>query len=213
MLAPYVSSGRVTLLTKRRAVAAAAHADRMRAVTLRDLRTGDEQTITARYFLDATELGDLLPLSGTEFVTGAESREQTGEPSAPQEAQPGNVQAFSICFAISYHEGEDHTIERPRNYDFWREFIPQLTPPWTGRLFSWTITHPRTMQPHTYNFNPHRESSKAFTGLWTYRRILDRANFTEGFFPSDISLMNVLMLDFFLCDICRATELDQAKLI
>ena len=31
------------------------------------------------YFIDATELGDLLPLTTTEFVIGAESHEDTGE--------------------------------------------------------------------------------------------------------------------------------------
>lgn len=206
MLAPYVGNGKVTLLTEHRVVAADADADRLRAATMRNSRTGEEQTITASYFLDATDLGDLLPLADAEFVTGAESREQTGEPSAPGEARASNVQAFSVCFAMSHHEGEDHTIERPDDYNFWREFVPQLQPAWTGRLFSWTIPHPRTMQPHTYNFNPHHESSKAFSGLWAYRRILDRTNFQEGFFTSDISLVNVPMLDYLLGDICRATE-------
>lgn len=206
MLAPYVSSGRVTLLTEHKVVAADVEGDRLRAATVRSLRTGDEQVITTPYFLDATELGDLLPLAGAEFTTGAESHAETGEPSAKAEAEPHNVQAFSVCFAMSHHEGEDHTIERPREYEFWREFVPDLRPSWTGRLFSWTIPHPRTMQPHTYNFDPHHESSKAFSGLWSYRRILDRANFAPGFFPSDITLVNVPQLDYLLGDICSATE-------
>jgi len=205
MLAPYVSSGRLTILTEHKLIAADVAGDWVRAVTVRDSRAGHEQVITARYFLDATELGDLLPLSGTEFVSGAESQTQTGEPSAKAEAQPDNVQAFSVCFAMSHHEGEDHIIERPSDYDFWREFVPDLQPAWTGRLFSWTIPHPRMMQPHTYNFDPHRESSKAFSGLWTYRRILDRGNFTPGFFTSDISLVNVPQIDYLLGDICDAT--------
>ncbi|MDQ3651485.1 MAG: FAD-dependent oxidoreductase [Acidobacteriota bacterium] len=206
MLAPYINQGSVTLLTEHCAVAADTVGDAVRAVTVRSSQTGDDHTIHASYFLDATELGNLLALTKAEFVTGAESRVETGEPNAPVEADPANAQAFSMCFAVSHHDGEEHTIERPHDYDFWREFVPQLTPPWTGRLFSWTMPHPRTMQPHTYRFDPHRESSKAFSGLWSYRRILDRANFQSGSFNSDISLINVPMLDYLLGDLCTATE-------
>jgi hypothetical protein len=211
MLAPYLSNGRVTLLTEHRATSADVDSDRVRAVSLRDLRSGDERTVTAAYFLDATELGDLLPLTGTEYVTGAESQSETGEPSAPGQAEPGNVQAFSVCFAMEHHEGEDHTINQPARYQFWRDYVPQLQPAWPGRLLSWTITHPRLMTPHIYHFAPHREPSKAFAGLWAYRRILDRANFEPGFFSSDITLMNVPMLDYLLGDISDADAETRAE--
>ncbi len=211
MLAPYLSNGQITLLTEHRAVKADVSGDEVRAVTLRDLRSGDERTVTAAYFLDATELGDLLPLTGTEYVTGAESQAETGEPNAPGQAQPRNVQAFSMCFAMEHREGEDHTVEKPANYKFWRDYLPQLQPAWPGPLLSWTITHPRTMEPFHYHFDPHRESSKAFAGLWTYRRLIDRANFAPGFYASDLTLMNVPMLDYLLGDITDASETERAK--
>jgi hypothetical protein len=206
LLAPYLSNGQITLLTEHRAIKADVAGDRVCAVTLRDLRDGAERTINASYFLDATELGDLLPLAGCEYVTGFESQAQTGEPSAPAQAQPRNVQAFSMCFAMEHLDGEDHTIERPANYEFWRAYVPQLQPAWPGPLLSWTITHPRSMTPHAYHFEPHREPSRAFAGLWTYRRILDRANFQPGAYQSDITLMNVPMLDYLLGDIADADE-------
>jgi hypothetical protein len=155
-------------------------------------------------------LGELLPLSGAEYVTGFESQRMTGEPSAPADYQPNNVQAFSVCFALDYLEGDDQTIDRPRSYDFWREFAPRLNPPWPGRLFSWNITHPRLMTPLTYNFNPHRESGKAFTGLWSYRRIIDRDNFAPGSFSSDICLVNWPQTDYLLGDICNCAEQERA---
>lgn len=211
MLAPYVSNGQVGLLLEHRAVKAETSGDRVQAVTMQDLRSGEERTITASYFLDATELGDLLPLTGTEYVTGAEAQSETAEPSAPADAQPGNVQAFSMCFAMEHRDGEDHTIDRPASYGFWRDYAPQLEPAWPGRLLSWAITHPRLMTTHTYHFHPHGEPGKAFSGLWSYRRILDRANFTPGFYASDISLMNVPMLDYLLGDLCNASEEERAK--
>jgi hypothetical protein len=55
--------------------------------------------VTAAYVLDATETGGLLPLSGTEHVTGPESRDDTGEPSAP--ATPGHgpsdLEPWTFC--------------------------------------------------------------------------------------------------------------------
>lgn len=210
MFAPYVSNGSLTILLEHIPVAADCDGVRARAVTLRD-KTGARRTITAEYFLDATELGDLLPLAGVEYVTGAESQSQTGEPSAPAAAQPKNVQAFSMCFAMDYLEGEDHTIERPANYGFWRDYTPRLTPPWPGRLLSWEITHPRTMEPFRYHFDPHREPSKAFAGLWTYRRLIDRAEFSPGIYASDITLMNAPMLDYLFGDISDATEEERAR--
>lgn len=207
MLAPFVGTGPLVLMTKHLPVAVdLSSAEDVRSVTLRDLRDGDECTIHAGYVLDATELGDLLPLAGAEFVTGSESRQQTNEPSAPEIACPGNEQAFSICFALGYHEGEDHTIARPPRYDFWRSYVPQLSPKWPGPLFSWIGLNPRTMQPITYNFQPQREDGKAFSGLWSYRRIIDRQNFREGFYASDISTVNWPMNDYLLGSLTVDTD-------
>jgi hypothetical protein len=182
----------------------------VRAVRLRDLRSGAEIVIESDYVLDATELGELLPLAGAEYITGSESQAQTGEPSAPATAQPDNVQAFSVCFALSHYADEDHTIERPANYEFWRSFMPQLKPAWPGLLFSWTITHPRLMTPLTYHFAPHQEASRAFAGLWTYRRILDRDNLAPPF-ASDICLVNWPQTDYLLGDLCSGDEAARAR--
>jgi hypothetical protein len=210
MLAPLVSRGVLTILRRHKAVAVDIDGDRIRAVQLRDMRDGDQCVIAADYVLDATELGELLPLAGAEYVTGFESQAMTGEPSAPLEYQPTNVQAFSVCFALSHYAGEDHTIERPANYEFWRAYVPPLTPAWPGPLLSWTITHPRLMTPLTYHFAPHQEANQAFAGLWTYRRILDRDNFAPPF-PSDICLVNWPQTDYLLGDLCTGNEAEQAQ--
>ena len=70
--------------------------DRVRAVAVRDSRRRRAGRRGRDWVLDATETGELLPLSGTEHVTGCESREETGEPHAPAEAQPLNMQAVSV---------------------------------------------------------------------------------------------------------------------
>jgi hypothetical protein len=211
MLAEHVTRGNLQILTEHFPVAADFENDEVRAVTLKDLASNEEIKISAKYFLDATELGELLPLTETEFVTGAESKAQTGEPSAKEFPEPNNSQAFSVCFALSYHEGEDHTIEMPADYKFWRDFVPDLKPAWSGKLLSLSGISPRTMQPITYNFSPHKEENKAFAGLWTYRRILHRENFVAGAYDSDVTLVNYPQIDYMLSDLANAASYDEKQ--
>ena len=157
MLLPYSGSGLLTVLREHVPVSATTSGDRIASVTVRDTRSGVERVVTARYFLDATELGDVLPMAGVEHVTGAESQKQTGEMHAAAQAQPAGSQSFTFCFAMDYVPGEDHTIERPADYGQWREYVPRLTPPWTGRLFSWTACDPKTLSPRDAYFDPQPE--------------------------------------------------------
>lgn len=196
-LTPYVDSGQLQILLEHFPVTAElAPDDRITAVTVRCLTTGEDRTISAKYILDATELGELLPLSKAEFRIGSESQLQTGEQAAATEANNDNIQAMSYCFAVDYLDGEDHTIEQPDRYSFWRDYTPRLTPPWPGKLFDWTGCNPRTLQPVKYSFSPHQESPKAFSGLWSYRRIVARSQFEPGTFASDICTINWPMIDY-----------------
>ncbi len=191
--APHISAGRLTILLERRAVSALTDGDRVLAVLTKCLRTGEETVLRGEYVLDATETGELLPMTQTEYVVGAEAQAETDEPHAPSEAQPDNHQAFTVCFAMDFRPGENWTIEKPEEYDFWRAYVPEMRPPWPGRLLSLVGSHPVTLEPRQYEFNPVKE-----TGLWRYRRILDRANFEDGAFSSGISLVNWPMNDYWL---------------
>jgi hypothetical protein len=64
MLAPHRSTRRFEVLLEHSPVAASVDGDRVRAVTLRGGRDGSEVTVSADWFIDATETGDLLPLCG-----------------------------------------------------------------------------------------------------------------------------------------------------
>ncbi len=206
MLAPYINTGQLTILLEHVPDAATTAGDRVTSVAIRDLKIGAKRTVTAKYYLDATELGDLLPLTNTEFVTGTESQGQTGEAHAAPHPQPGNNQSFTFCFAMDYLDGEDHTIERPQEYEKWRAYVPQLIPPWTGALFSWTVCDPRTLGARNVFFDP-SPNGKTRDGLnlWTYRRIADRANFTPGSYASDITLVNWPQNDYWSGDLITGT--------
>lgn len=199
MLAPFVSGGRLTLLLRHKPAAADASNGRLRSVTVENLESGSRRVIEAAYFLDATEQGDLLPLAATEFVTGAESRKQTGEVHAPESPQPANMQAFTVCFAIDYRSGEDHTIEKPAEYNFWRDYVPEMRPPWPGKLLDWRMSHPITLAVRPMLFDPTlRAEPKDRPNLWLYRRIANRLNFEPGAYASDISLINWPQNDYWL---------------
>ncbi len=150
-----------------------------------------EYTLHARWFVDATELGDLLPLSDTDWVTGNEGRAITGELHAPEGTDPENQQAFTLCFALQFNPHRTETGPEPANYNEWRNFVPDLNPPWPGRLFDLTYTHPRSLEPRLLGFNP-RDPAK-YTGvvnLWTYRRIVDHNLHQSPRYPGDVSLVN-----------------------
>ncbi len=81
---------------------------------------GTQTTYAATYVLDATDLGDVLPLAlqSDEWVIGAESRSQTGEDGAyaPDQPMPQWIQPITFVFAIEHRPGGDYTIPEPPNY-------------------------------------------------------------------------------------------------
>ncbi len=210
MLAPFVSSGRVQLLLQHKAVAADTKGDRVESVEVRDLRNDRSVVLSGAYFLDATELGDLLPMTGTEFVTGFESHKETGEPHAPAEAQPDNQQAFTCCFAVDYLPGEDHTLDKPTGYDLWRKYVPKLTPAWPGPLLSWKMSNPITLKERAVCFDPSGPGPGGMN-LWLYRRILDRGSFRRGSHRGDISLVNWPQNDYWLGNLVNVKPEEAAR--
>lgn len=205
MLAPYEAAGNLRILHRYRAVAADVEHDTVRSVEVVHNQTEQRLILHGTYVLDATELGDVLPLAGVEYVTGAESQRQTGEPHAVSgEAEPLNMQAISHCFAVDYHPDEDHTIEKPEQYDFWRQYKTDFL---HDNLLSWTTTHPITLQPRQSSLF-HQKGKHPF---WTYRRIIDRTNFVAGTFPSDVSLINWPQIDYWLGPIIEVEEKEVKK--
>ncbi len=206
MLMPFIGNGQLSLLLEHVPQSATVEGDRVANVTVTDKRRGLKREIVSRFFIDATELGDLLPLTKTEFVTGAESQAQTGELHAPSEAQPKNSQSFTFCFAMDYLNGEDHTIEKPAHFSFWRDYIPKLTPPWTGGLLNWSTCDPKTLSKRDAYFDPNADApQRAGLNLWTYRRIADQTNFLPGTYRSSITLVNWPQNDYWLGDLVTAS--------
>jgi hypothetical protein len=213
MLAPYVNTGKLILLKDSKITAADYSRDTIRSVTATNQITGDSTILSAPYFIDATELGDLLPLTGTEFITGSESQKATRELHAPENADPENNQSFNYCFAIDHLPGENYTIEKPRDYEFWHDFKPKLKPSWPGKLLDFHYSNPSTLSPKELGFNPAGADTSPLFNLWTYRRILNKTNFKPGYFKSDITVVNWPQNDFMKGNLVGASADEQKKLL
>jgi hypothetical protein len=217
MLAPYISSKRLVLLTEYKIVSADVTGSKVRALKAVSQCNGKSVILNAHYFVDATELGDLLPLTGTEYITGTESRKQTGELHAPEKANPDNNQAFTVCFAMDYIPGENHIIEKPHDYDFWQNYKPIMDPPWPGKLLDLYYSNPSTLMPKELGFNPEGKSTAPVLNLWNYRRIINKNNFKPNTYLSDITVVNWPQNDYMPGNLIGAgheefkTHVDRAK--
>ncbi|RAV16047.1 FAD-dependent oxidoreductase [Paenibacillus contaminans] len=211
MLAPYIHSGRIMLMLRHVPEQAETEGDDIRSVTVRSLDSNERTVIAASYFLDATECGDMLPLAGVEYVTGSESKAETGEDHALEgPAQPYDMQAITHVFAVDHLDGEDHTIDKPKDYSFWRDYKPDF---WPDKLLSWSGVYPSTLEHRIYDFFPAGEGFD----LWRYRRIIDKSHFRPGTFASDITIINWPQNDYFIGPVIdvgeeeRTRHLEQAK--
>ncbi len=204
MMAPHLLSGRIRVLLRHRPAGVVMRGDSVAAIDLSDLDEDREVSLQARHFLDATELGELLPMAGAEYVQGAESSAETGEPHAPLVADPGNQQGFTACFALEHREGEDHTIGRPADYAFWRDFRP---PFWPGPLLGWQSPDPRSLRAVDRGLF----SAPGRYSLWQYRRILDEANFAPGAVGGAVTLVNWPQNDYWLGPLCGVPPEEAAR--
>jgi hypothetical protein len=194
LMSPFLADGQIEILLRCRPSAVEVDGDRLRSVRMTDTMSGDEIAIGAPYALDATELGDLLPLAGVEHVSGAESQSDTGEPHAlPAAPDPLDQQAITACFALDYFPAGDHTIDRPADYAFWRGYRASF---WPGPQLGWEFVDPMTLEVRRQAIFEHPSAGQE--DLWTFRRILYRGHYPRGRYASDITLVNWPQNDYWL---------------
>lgn len=195
LVSPWEGAGTLTVLRGLRPVSVERSAGRIRSVHFKDV-AGNEVNIDADVVIDATELGHLLPLAEVAHVIGAESRSDTGEEHAPDIADPTDQQAISWCAALEFRAGEDHTIDRPAQYEHWRD---TADPRWPGSQLSWNDINPITLEPRTRPLfaGPVGGGTDPVLGdLWHYRRVLAKKNFTDEFVGADVTLVNWPQVDY-----------------
>jgi hypothetical protein len=203
MLAPFLGNGQIKILLRHQATAAATTRDRVEAVRVLDLDSGNAIILSAPFFADATEQGDLLPLTKTEYAIGAEAQSETAEPHAKEKAEPDNLQGFTFCFAMDYLAGEDHTMDQPRDYDFWHASTMS-----TRAQKNYHVLTFEESESKKIGFDP-----DARKGFWTYRRIADRDLFRPGFYRGDLTIVNWPQNDYSFGVICDVSEAEAKKQI
>lgn len=198
MLEPHIAAGRLVVRRNCAPVRAVLGADRIDAVVLRDA-AGDEFAVAAAQFLDATDLGDLLPMSNTPWRTGAESRAETGEPSAGDVDAPHEVQSFTFCFAVERRPGESHVIEKPAGYEELRDAQP----------FTLVIGSPLR------RFRMYEPAPDAPLTFWTYRRLLDARlldpSGSRGM--NDLALINWAGNDYHTASLIHASPAESVRIV
>ncbi len=185
MLSPYVESGRLEILLRTKTVAARISGDRIETVTVMSLDRAELLCVRPTFVIDATELGDLLPLAGIDYRVGAESIAETGEPHAqPLEPKPGCVQSFTYVFALERAPAsENHLTRRPEKYEHYRDSQP----------YSLTIeVHGGEIYGEESGWLSYRlfEETPGTKGpLWTYRRLVDASALPRAA-ARDITMFN-----------------------
>lgn len=215
MLSPHIASGMVTVLKGHEPVSADTQGDRVTMVTLHNLANGDEVIIEPALILEATELGDLYPLANIEHSIGAEHRDVFDElHGRTDRTDPMDQQAITWCFAMENRLDEDHVIEKPAAYDFWRTYVPPLDTPWPGPFFSWTIAG-HDDKPRMLTMTPWPvEPAGGKWELWRYRRIVDRSIYAhKSTAPPDVSLFNCVQMDYFQKPLLGVSQAEQRAAI
>ncbi|MEM7472560.1 MAG: FAD-dependent oxidoreductase [Pseudomonadota bacterium] len=208
LLAPWYASGRLTVLLNTRPTAVETEGDRFRAVEVESAEFG-RLTLVGSYMIDATELGDLLELGEVEHVIGAESQDETGEPSAlPGPANPMDQQAVSWCFAMSFEAGEDHTIDKPDDYDHWRSFRTDF---WPDVQLSYVAPNPETLEPDPRPLFVGDSDAETAPDNWHFRRIFYRQHYPDGMYSSDICLANWPQIDYTGGPIVGISEVEKQR--
>lgn len=188
MLSQYRSSGLIDLDLESKVVSAEITNNHViQSVVIR--KNNSEKKIKAHYFIDATETGELLPLTNTEFIMGSESKIKTGELHALEEENQLDMQAVTWCFAVSLEPDGDYTIPRPDRYDHYRKHLSKF---WPGSQLSWTYSQPHTLEEVEGSI----EKVEGKVDLFGYRKILDNSILTND--VSEITLVNWPQNDYWM---------------
>ncbi len=185
MLQPFVDQGLLKIHLRHKLAAVGVDGDRIVSATTISLEGGSALRFIPKIVLDATELGDLLPLAGAEYRSGAETIAETGEAHAqPEEPKAHCVQSFTYtCGMERRPEGERHVIPVPERFAYFR-----------GR-------QPYSLRIQVHGGEIYGEESgwlayKVFDttpgtkgGLWTYRRLVDADQFGAAY-PADLTMFN-----------------------
>lgn len=151
-----------------------------------NLDNGQVTRVAAQYLLDASEMGDGIALAGNGWSLGQESRQETGEPNAPESPQPNWVQSFTYSFAVRWQpEGAHPLVEKPAEYDYFKS------------LGEYTLGYDYSDGRGRVFYKVFQKAPNAGGPFWTYRRLLAASSFDGNpKYAQDLALINWRGNDF-----------------
>lgn len=199
MLNPYLESKQIELFLETKVISAETDNDMVKAVIGKNLKTKEKTRFTGTFFIDGTDIGSLLPLTNTEYVTGAESKAETNEPHAPLEASKYDMQPVTWVAAIEFAKGENHTIEKPPYYDYFNSVVMDFA---AGvKKLSWEYPGLKRGQKERGSLFGHEGIN-----LFTYRRIINSAYFTDDYVKNDVTILNWPQNDYHFGNIYESPD-------
>jgi len=153
-----------------------------------------------RFVLDATEMGDLLPLAKVPYVVGSEAKSDTGEPDAGPAPNRACVQSFTYPFILEHGARSAPAPVKPPDY----EAIVKR------QGFSLRVNYPEEygwkgwVQYRMFGEDPPVPNNMSPGPFFGWRRLLDARNFASGV-DRDAALINWPRQDY-----AEESPLDQA---
>jgi hypothetical protein len=152
--------------------------------TIHSLTLENGDTVTGKVVIDATDLGELLPLCNVSWFIGAEGKDDTHEPQAEDQENRGYIQPFTVPIAVEHAlDGVDHSIQKPAHYDAlvasqgFRVYNEKNG--WIGGVFS-----------SAHSAHPEWET------VFNYRVYIDHRNFSDSNYTTDRTTLNVGSNDY-----------------
>ena len=202
MMQPLITKGTIHLWLHTVPVKVSRQGRDIQSVSAYDFGHRQWLRMEARYFVDASELGDLIALSGLPFRVGAEARSDTGERDAPERADPKDIQSFTYPFHSVARFAAGPSTEAPLDYDSLKSKYGLVVDYGHGKFLTYGV----------FARNPGTPGS-----FWDYRRSVDASQFPRQKFAGDLSMINWSSNDY--CDSrllstdlrAQAEALQQAK--
>lgn len=178
LLAPFVRKGLITVFLRTKVLEVKLKNRRVTSLLICHLDAAEKFTeLRCRFAVDATELGDLLPMLQIPYATGAESHAETGEIHAPAQANLDNVQDFTYPFVLELTPKADSTnlVPKPVFFDEFQQ---------AGKLsfLGYKMFDHAEKQSQT-------GATQKLLPFWTYRRLIARENFNKQF-SADLAMIN-----------------------
>lgn len=184
MLQPFIDNHQLDIYLETKAIEAKVINDEVLTVKCANFFTNEKIIFKAKYFVDGTDIGSLLPLTKTAYVTGAESKLETNEPHAPKVAESLDMQPVTWVAAIEFAKGESHIIPKPKYYERFKNSKLHFE---NGSIDKLSWSYPGLKRGEI-------ECGSMFgsqgISLFTYRRIINSDYYKENYHKNDVTILN-----------------------